>query len=378
MRTLVTIFILLITTAHAQDTTKYIFKTWCTGIKNNEVFNYIKEASDFAGVDPLHLAVGMSGEGFAEKHDRPLKCRKWPKLNPDKTISIQTCDDNDVLQDAIIQPESNWVEDKKTGKWGEEDPHYDNFAIVEATYYGDGFNDDGTDTFCLEQARLKQEDLFPVEFKVDVEKNVSSYTSLESAPDVVCDDTGKVNEDATMRFRKSTMSAPFSERLRVKSSETVGDEGRAAYKDAEVQTYANAAMWKDAENKFNKAFKEIVIKYPALKKRVFSKYEKVFWSKVFFNGGQGTQAGAWFMLKKYIREGYLKDDKYLKTRPTNSYKNLYRNARRDSDSYKYAEKIKCPGDWPSSGKPARTKKSNFKIESENLDQPAPKSEGIDK
>ena len=50
---------------------KYIFKTWCKGLKNNEVFKYVKEASDFVGIDPLHLTVGMSGEGFSEKHDYP-------------------------------------------------------------------------------------------------------------------------------------------------------------------------------------------------------------------------------------------------------------------------------------------------------------------
>ncbi len=378
MKTILFLLVLFMNSSFAQDKTRYIFKSWCSGLKDNEVYSHIKEAADFVDIDPLHLAIGMSGEGFSQKHDTPMSCRKWPKLNQDKTMVLSTCDDNNKLVESIIQSNSDWIENKKTGKWGETDPDYDNYAIVEATYYGNGFNDDGTDTFCLEQARLKKENLFPIEFKVDDQKNVSKYESLEDAPEVVCDDTGRTNEAATMRFRKSTMSAPYSERLMVKSSETNGDEGQAYYKNGEVQTYVNAAMWKDAENKFDKAFKEVLVDYPALKNKVFSKYEKVFWSKVFYNGGQGTQAGAWFMLKKYAKQGFLKDDKYLKTRPTNTYKQLYINGRRDVDSYRYAEKIDCPGTWPKSTKPARTKKSNFKIDSDDLNETAPSQTGKNK
>lgn len=347
---------------------KYIFKSWCKGLKDNEVFKYVKDASDFVGIDPLHLTVGMSGEGFSEKHDYPKKCRVWPKFNDDKTLELKTCDDNDVLHSSIVQPDDIWKLDKKTDEWKSVGQNYDGYAVVEAAYYGGGFNDDGSDTFCLEASRLRKEGLFPAEFSIDDLGNLSKYDSLKDAPDVACDDTGRVNESATMRFTKSSMDLPYSKRWRVPSNETQGDEGQAHYKTAEAQTYVNAAMWKDAEQKFDKAFDEVKEQYPAIKGKNFTKYEKIFWHKVFYNGGQGTQAAAYFMLKRYAKSGYLKDDAYLKTRPTNSYRQLYINGRRDVDSYRYAEEIKCPGTWPESGSPKKTKISDLKNDEEGSTQ----------
>ena len=60
-------------------------------------------------------------------------------------------------------------------------------------------------------------------------------------------------------------------------------------------------------------------------------------TKVAFNGGQGTQAAAYGMLKKYSDAGVLKNTSYLTVKPNLGYDVLYQNARYVLDTYKYCK-----------------------------------------
>lgn len=345
MKTSLVISLFLFSASAMAQSTKYAKKTWCTGLANNEVYDHIKNAADFAGLDPLLLAIGMSSEGFAVKEDYPKKCRNWPKFNDNKSIDVKQCDYDDKITEVKMEPYTKWKE-KPNGEWVEDGQTWDIFAIMPHVYYGDTWPDDGADTFCLELGRLRREGLFPMEFSQDNTSRLPQYSSLEDAPQVLCDDTGHRNEPATMRYHKDSMTLPYEKRWRVPSDKTEGDQGRAFFKDGETQAFANAAMWKDASNKFDKAFTEIKALFPAVKDKEFSEHERIFWSKVFYNGGQGTQAGAYYMLKKYASSGYLADENYLTNQPTNSYSVLYDNGRYTLDSYKYAVSINCPNEWP--------------------------------
>lgn len=343
-------FILFFISLNAfSQTGEFAKKSWCTGLSDNEVYPHIKAAADFAGLDPLLLAIGMSSEGFAVKTDRPENCRLWPVFNDDKTITQQQCVENDALETVTQEPTHDYVEDSK-GEWVAGPPKWDTYTVMVHSYYGDTWPDDGADTFCMEMGRLRREGLFPMNFSHDNLARVPTYSSLEQAPDVVCDDTGFTNEPASMRFHQDSMSLPFEKRWRVPSDKTVGDEGHAWFKNGETQAFANAAMWKDANNKFDKAFTELAGIYPNLKEKEVTPEERIFWTKIFYNGGQGTQAGAYAMLKNYAKNDYLKDESYLTRNPSKYYQVLYVNGRYTLDSYQYAKSINCPNEWIESSK----------------------------
>lgn len=369
MKAFLFIILVLSSTTVLAQAGKYAKKTWCTGLADNEVYDHIKNAADFADLDPLLLAIGMSSEGFAVKEDFPTKCRNWPTFNDDKSINVKQCDEGDKTVDIQFDSYKPWVQNS-SGEWVEGKETWDIFAIMPHVYYGDTWPDDGADTFCLELGRLRREGLFPMEFSQDNTSRLPQYDSLESAPEVLCDDSGHQNEPATMRYHKDSMSLPYEKRWRVPSDKTEGDKGRAFFKDGETQAFANAAMWKDASNKFDKAFNEIKALHPTLNDKEFSKEERIFWTKVFYNGGQGTQAGAYYMLKKYAANGYLANENYLTNQPTNSYAVLYENGRYTLDSYQYATSINCPEQWPSPQKSYTRYADSLNNSSQSAPEPA--------
>ena len=135
-----------------------------------------------------------------------------------------------------------------------------------------------------------------------------------------------------MRYRAEDMNKPYKQRRR-ETGPTKGDPGRTLYKTFKAQVAANAAMWRFSQLKLDKMKAGI----PSAVKKPFTGDELVFWSKVAFNGGQGTQAAAFGMLKKYSDAGVLKNTHYLTVKPNLGYDVLYQNARYVLDTYKYCK-----------------------------------------
>ena len=281
---------------------------------------------------------------------------------------------------------------------------------IQESFYGFSWKDDGTDTFGLEYEKLVANDLFPVDFKLmkmsDIQKRIddvkraeeqlarlqkkgnaseselqemkaavtkarekqfAAKMSFEEAPDLLIEPEEVVNESINGRFHKN----PFQEvkqsykdgpslQLAGSTSQKAakGDPGATYYKTPEVQSYANAALWKASQQKFEKAVKDLAITHE------FSDEEKIFWSKAFFNGAQGTQSGAYAMLRTYANKNIL-GTSYLKQQPMDATGKpigssvIYENSRYVLDSYKYAKATGCPARWPESSGVVRKKRSEF-------------------
>jgi hypothetical protein len=110
--------------------------------------------------------------------------------------------------------------------------------------------------------------------------------------------------------------------------ERKGDPGRTFYRTPEAQVFASASLWKLSQMRLLAFKKELNID------RDFSKDEMFFWSKAFFNGAQGTQSGAYEMMKIYSEMGLLNNDEYLKKWPGVGSVEIYFNARLTQETIK--------------------------------------------
>jgi hypothetical protein len=330
---------------------------------------YIISSSKFVDLDPRILAVGMASEGFSIK-----KMNTQPRKN-------KFYEGKEIL---FFQDQNGDLKEK----YGNTTQDATNEHVLEKYYYGESWHDDGTDTFGYEFDRLYKLGLIPkglttAYIDVPEDKNYvpipgfkgNRYEDykLGEGPDFVFSDKNRINETATQRFRKSSVyesndkTRDYTQRIgRQSKHEIEGDWGHTYYKTPKAQVVANAAMWKHAtiklktirENLLEKAKQDL--KTPHLKEksqrfidqlsRPMSKHEEVFWTKVVFNAGQGTQAAAYDMMRSYLRSNFLSDEKYLLTKPTKAYSTIYDNGRHMLDSYKVAQTQNCPTEVKSSGK----------------------------
>jgi hypothetical protein len=353
------------------NSTSYSHPRWCELSAKREVGPYINAAAGFVEMDPVLLAVGMSSEGFAVKNDCVTSKESLDKdvqdvgyisqvrrlCQTDKFVGYGISTIDKTQTKAKPEEWKNAQEYAPAGaKFGAIDPTSGLVEMltpremIQRTYYGNSWTDDGSDTFGLEYRTLREKNYLPKKFVSSDYKDVTG-TSFETLPDFVfMTDQGDVNEPARNRFISSDGS--YMGRIG-RQSPTKGDPGRTQYKTPEAQTFANAALWKNSFDKFESAKKELIAYYRskgpsspeyariAGLERPLSNVEKAFWSKVFYNGGQGTQAAAWDVLKQFADNNWLASDKYLTADPGVKLKEVYNNGRHVSDSY--ATVIKSSG-----------------------------------
>ncbi|GEM_PF-6736866 len=345
------------------SSTSYSHPRWCELSAKREVGPYINAAAGFVEMDPVLLAVGMSSEGFAVKSDcvtRTEDAAKDPQDTINANLAKRACS-SDRLESFNISTMDKAQTKAKPAEWKiaeEYAPVGPKFAavdpnsglvellnprqVMERTYYGNSWTDDGSDTFGLEYRNLREKNYLPKKFVSSDYKDVTA-TSFDSMPDFVfMTDSNDVNEPAKNRFTSSEGS--YLGRTG-RQSPTKGDGGRTQYKTAESQTFANAALWKNSLDKFESARKELAAYYRnkgpsspdygkiAGLERPISDTEKAFWTKIFYNGGQGTQAAAWDVLKQFADNNWLASDSYLRADPGVRLKEVYNNGRHVSDSY---------------------------------------------
>jgi hypothetical protein len=319
-------------------------KTWCSGLKNERkaMAKHIIPAANFVKIDPLLLMVGMSSEGaiysggdYTEEFKNKLEFQLPNYKIEDGKLMLRFIDFDG--KESLDEADGNMV--------------------VLDTYYQDGWDTDGNDTFGYEYERMKSRGLFPNWFKVDKLENVHKYELLKG-PDVALKNDSYLNEECA-RFPKSNVYkgnniSDYTNRGRI--SRQVGDWGQAWYKNPQAQVYANAASWKYAEIKFFKMVDDFIKKYPdnvdqlnRLKASSISKLERVFWTKAMYNGGQGAQAGTYQLLKRMLEGNDLASDKYLTSVP-NVFKGkspdrglmvVYKNALDVTFAYDYALSKGC-------------------------------------
>lgn len=341
----------------------YAHPRWCELTAKREVGPYVNAAAKFVDMDPILLATGMSSEGFAIKADCSTKQGNL-KSKPNDEVSIaeaKTACEPDRFKALNISTIDKAQSKAKPEEWKlaqEYAPDNSRFAsidpvngftellttrnVIEKTYYGSSWIDDGSDTFGLEYTQLREKNYLPKKFMSSDYQGVNA-TSLEQMPDFVfMNDESDRNETAKNRFKSNEGS--YLNRIS-RQNPPKGDKGRTHYKTPEAQVFANAALWKHSQDKFNSARKELIAFYrskgpsspdynkAAALDREFSPTENAFWAKAFYNGGQGTQAAAWDLLKQFSDRQWIANDKYLTADPGASLKEVYRNAREVSDSY---------------------------------------------
>jgi hypothetical protein len=336
---------------------------WCELTAKREVGPYINAASGYVNIDPLLLATGMSSEGFAVKSDCMTKTEDLKAKSDDEVMKagIKRFCEPDRFKALNISPINEAQKLAKPEEWKlakEYAPANATFAsvnpesgftemlstrnVIESTYYGNSWIDDGSDTFGLEYSTIKNKKYIPNKF-ISSDYDKVTGTTLNKMPDFAfMNDENDRNENAKNRF--VTNEGPYLNRYN-RQKVTQGDKGKTFYKTPEAQVFANAALWKHSQDKFDSARKELIALYkskgrssPDYAKAAFlekelSPTEKAFWSKVFYNGGQGTQAGAWDVLTQFADKGWLANDNYLRIDPGVSLKAIYNNGREVSDSY---------------------------------------------
>lgn len=331
----------------------YTHKSWCKRVMSMKVAPYIEQSSDFVDLDPRILAVGMASEGFSIK-DR----RSGPKKN-----NIYN-----GVEEIFYQDKYGNLKEKYGSKVQDAVTEH----VVDKYSYGETWNDDGADTFGMEFYRLNKLGLIPKDVTYTTIDKYHEY-KLGNGPDFVFSEKERLNETATQRFLTSSLyenngeTRDYTKRIGRQSKANIkGDWGHTFFKTPKAQVIANAAMWKHAslkletmrQNLLDKAKEDLktdYLKEQAQKNidqlsRPMSKYEEVFWTKVVYNAGQGSQAAAYDMMRNYLKNNYLKDENYLTTRPSKSYAVVYDNGRHMLDSYKYAETQNCPSPTTISGK----------------------------
>jgi hypothetical protein len=116
--------------------------------------------------------------------------------------------------------------------------------------------------------------------------------------------------------KKGYLPADFNKNFKksVETNEKKQKVNSANFKDADSALQAKAAMVKASEDE---------IKNIASKNKIdLSDKAKEFFTLVTYNAGSGN---AEKMLKEYSKSGYLKDDKFLDKRPSDSWKAPYEN-----------------------------------------------------
>jgi len=447
----------------------HTFPHWCEAAIKTRTGPYIENAANFADLDPLLLLVGMSSEGFSIKKEEAQDWR-LDKVEEYAKVQFHTEDQKEAgieqrhyegflkgsmnltlaqneeikrkkheLSTFSLTPEEITREHKAIEEYYKQGAGFEKLRLrfasyakkekrdpfigtltqkgmkssgsqlIESSYYGNSWLDDGSDTFGIEYEKLVANNLFPVDFtampmeelqkikneyaeavknlelaqnqkqsedkirelKVAVEKardkKFAVMMSSTEAPDLIFEPKEVVNENIKGRFEKNPFGGPSQSYKEGPSLKLVGstslqaergDPGATYYKSPEVQAYANAALWKSSLLKFEKATKDLAIAHK------FTPEENVFWAKVFYNGGQGTQSGAYAMLKSFAEKNVL-NTSYLKQQPRDANGKLigseviYTNARQVADSYQFAKATGCPARWPESSGVVRKKRSEF-------------------
>lgn len=119
-------------------------------------------------------------------------------------------------------------------------------------------------------------------------------------PDLV--KKGYLSKDFSKNFNKS-----------VETNEKKKKVNSANFKTVDAAIEAKAAMIKDIQDTTDQFAKQHGIK--------LSDRGRDFFTLIGYNGGEGSMQK---MMQSYSKGGYLKDDKYIENRPTDSWKNIHR------------------------------------------------------
>lgn len=273
----------------------------------------------------------------------------------------------------------------------------DDGSVSDGTFkgmiYADSWDGTGADNFYRERKRLMAEGLLPKDYASEIEKpkllvdGMISKTPLEEGkglPNFLFSEKG-CNElknvpryidshpNGTRKNPDDLIKNPFYESspvLQSRSSEAVNqasnksacktskgvaafgtycqglnvnnqspDCGTTHFTNPESVTYATAALWRDSQKRFRSMEKVLRAKNPKFT-RPMKDEEIVFWTKVYFNGGQGSQASADVMFQYYADNNMLNSDDYLYSVPTCASPcamipifEIWKNARVSMDTY---------------------------------------------
>jgi hypothetical protein len=263
----------------------------------------------------------------------------------------------------------------KNGEWNIKTDLYDGAADsgdIKPMIYADSWNGTGADNFFRESKRLMKEGLLPKEYESEIanpnmlvngqlvktdlgagngkgmpnflfsEKgcnelnNVPRYTNSHDAdgfrknPDDLIKDPNyefspvlKMNSNVDTNqtsnngaCKTSVGKAAFGQYCLAYNKGGVSpDCGSTEFTSAESVAYATAALWKDSQKRFRSMEAVMRAKIPGFT-RPMKDEEIVFWTKVYFNGGQGSQASADIMFQYYAENSFFKSDEYLYQRPS--------------------------------------------------------------
>jgi hypothetical protein len=336
---------------------------WCEKMKKYPLVNHLKAASDFVDLKGGMelLAIGMVGEGISVKdinRDPPrpdYKDLSDSNFN-ERARQLLTKHGYVMAQNGVDK--GKWVLQFPDGSRNSHETIPVGLSIL--GYYGDSFYDDGSDTFGLEYNCLRQLGLIPVEFTYGKTLETRE-TELEKFPDFsflpLNHPTNYRNEEASRFTASSTYNSEGiksgdtcykdlnikPELYQPKFQETSypklifkdppvakrkGDPGRTFYRTPEAQVFASAALWKLSQERLFAFKKELKLE------REFSQDELYFWSKAFYNGAQGTQSGAYSMMKTYYEKGLLNNEDYLKKWPEVGSAEIYFNAKLTQETLK--------------------------------------------
>jgi hypothetical protein len=353
----------------------FFMPKWCEKMKNYPLVNFLQSAADFVGLQGGMelLSIGMVGEGVSIKDNRRERAHyeKVTDSNFSEIAGAHLTKTGYVMAETGID-KGKWILKNKDGSTNSHDEILREVMID--GYYGDSFFDDGSDTFGLEYNCLRLLGLIPTEF---THGNTSDpklrETKLSELPDFGFSPLNNPkrfrNEEASRFSPSQTYNSEgikagdtcyqdlnlkpelYKNKLKADSSGNVyfkdppvkrlGDPGRTFYRTPEAQVFANAALWKLSQERLFAFKKELKID------REFSKDELAFWSKAFYNGAQGTQSGAYTMMKLYHSKGILNNEDYLNKWPGIGSTDIYFNARLTQQTLKQTPK-ECFDSFPQS------------------------------
>jgi len=399
-------------------TEDFYMEKWDVNMKKEALVRHLKDAVDFVDLKGgvKLLSIGMLGEGIAvkdknnlkegyknvnesnfesiaEKHlynkgyvQAPVNSEKWigPKSYLPAPIKTELVRPKHYYEKPTYK-KGDWVLTDKTNGTFSPSPQIGPRVVMEA-FNGEGFHDDGTDTFGLEYNCLRKLGLIPNEFcygnRSDPKLNSAKLSEMPHFVFAPLDDPDRWRNEPAGRFSPNYNTSGIKagdtcyEDIRHKDNpklyknkltedlkdfkqliiERKGDPGRTFYKTPEAQVFASAALWKLSQMRLEAFKNELKIE------REFSEDEMFFWSKAFFNGAQGTQAGAFEMLKSYKERGLLNNENYLKNwpggNPEGGFPNIYFNARLTLEMIKQTPK-ECFAEYPGASTRKYTKVSEI-------------------